>query len=178
MESSDEELMRRFQEGDQAAFNALYTRHAGTVYGFLQKLTGDAATAEDLTQVTFTSMVRSRDRFVDGMKLTPWLFTIAANAGRGVHRQRAVRTRAHEAELASTEVTTSQPSFDPGLQREVNEAIQKLPAAQREAVVLHKLQGLSFDEIAEILGVSSTAARIKAHRGYTRLRELLAHLKD
>lgn len=178
MEPSDEELMRRFRDGDEAAFDTLYARHSGPVFGFLQRLTRDQATAEDLVQVTFTSVVRSRDRFLDHMKLTPWLFTIAANAARGVHRQRTVRARVHEEQQVGAEVSVAPPEFDPGLRREVDAAMDKLPPAQREAVVLHKVQGLSFDEVAQILGVSATAARIKAHRGYEKLRELLAHLKD
>ena len=60
----------------------------------------------------------------------------------------------------------------------MSQAIAQLPPAQRDAVLMHKVQGLSFDEIAEAMGVSSTAARIKAHRGYAKLRELLAHLRD
>lgn len=178
MEPSDEELMRRFRDGEDAAFDALYARHSGAVFGFLQRLVRDEATAEDLVQVTFTSLVRSRDRFLDSMKLTPWLFTIAANAARGVHRQRAVRTRAHETQQLGAEVSVAPPEFDPGLRREVDAAMNKLPPAQREAVVLHKVQGLSFEEVAQVLGVSPTAARIKAHRGYEKLRELLANLKD
>ncbi|MFT3708582.1 MAG: sigma-70 family RNA polymerase sigma factor [Archangium sp.] len=170
--------MRRFRDGEDAAFDAIYSRHAGTVFGFLNKLTRDSAMAEDLVQITFTSMVRSRDRFLDSMKLTPWLFTIAANAARGVHRQKVVRERTAHEQKASAEVVSEQPTYDPGLRRAVDEALVKLPEAQREAVVMHKVQGMSFEEIAEVMGVSSTAARIKAHRGYAKLRELLAHLKD
>jgi RNA polymerase sigma-70 factor (ECF subfamily) len=53
------------------------------------------------------------------------------------------------------------------------EAPRKLPAQQRECVILHKLEGLSFEQIAQMLDISETAARIRAHRGYERLRELL-----
>ena len=169
--------MRRFREGDDGAFELLFERHASAVNGFLRKLTGDSATAEDLTQTTFTSLIRSKDRFVDGMKLTPWLFQVAANAARGLHRHRKVRERADQADVAA-EPIVYQPGFDPGLEREVSQAIDQLPPAQRDAVLMHKVQGLSFDEIAEAMGVSSTAARIKAHRGYAKLRELLAHLRD
>ncbi|MFO0600448.1 MAG: RNA polymerase sigma factor [Myxococcaceae bacterium] len=170
--------MRAFREGDSTAFEALFARHSGPVHGFVAKLTGDQATAEDLTQVTFASILRSKDRFVDGMKFTPWLYAIATNAARGVHRQRKVRTRAADEQKAMSPQSVEPTDFDPGLQRALSEAIDQLPPAQREAVVLHKLQGLSFEEVAETLGVSPTAARIKAHRGYTKLRELLAHLKD
>jgi RNA polymerase sigma factor (sigma-70 family) len=69
--------------------------------------------------------------------------------------------------------TVEQAPSDPGLRRKLERALAALPAQQREAVVMHKVHGLSFDDIAESLGVTSTAARIRAHRGYERLRELL-----
>lgn len=178
MESTDEELMKRFRDGEDAAFEALFGRHSGPVFGFLQRMVGERAAAEDLAQITFTSLIRSKDRFLDGMPFKPWLFTIAANAAREAHRSRQVRVRAREASLDVSETIAEPPSFDSGLQRQLTQALTQLPAAQREAVVLHKVQGLSFDEIADVLGVTASAARIKAHRGYARLRELLAHLKD
>src|SRR5204862_531283 len=52
------------------------------------------------------------------------------------------------------------------------------PVAQREVVVLHKVEGLSFEQVAEAIGITSTAARIRAHRGYVKLRELLKHLEE
>jgi RNA polymerase sigma factor (sigma-70 family) len=179
MEASDEELMLRYRDGEDAAFELLFNRHSNTVFGFLLRMTSDRGTAEDLAQTTFTSLIRSKDRFVDGTKFKPWLFTIATNAARELHRNKQVRVRASDELQAAAESTTSeQPNFDPGLQREVNVAMTQLPSAQREAVVMHKVQGMSFDEIGEVLGVTASAARIKAHRGYARLRELLAHLKD
>jgi RNA polymerase sigma-70 factor (ECF subfamily) len=62
---------------------------------------------------------------------------------------------------------------DPGQRRRIEQAFAKLPAQQRECVILHKLEGLSFEQIAQMLDISETAARIRAHRGYERLRELL-----
>ena len=178
MESSDEELMRAFRDGDDAAFDLLFERHSRPLHGFLLRMAGDRVAAEDLVQVTFTSLIRSKDRFLDRTPFKPWLFTIATNAAREAHRRRQVRVRAHEAQLDAPELSVDPPSFDSGLQRQLSDALTQLPAAQREAVVLHKVEGLTFEEVAEVLGVTASAARLKAHRGYARLRELLAHLKD
>ena len=70
------------------------------------------------------------------------------------------------------------PMGDPGLRNELAKAFAALPEAQREAVLLHKVHGLTFEQIAEAVGTSPTAARIRAHRGYERLRSLLGHLEE
>lgn len=175
---TDEDLMQRFCAGDQRAFEELYDRLAPGVQGFLKPMVRDAATAEDLLQVTFLSVIRARDRYAPGSPVSAWVYAIAANAARDVLRRRArgleelERTATGQADLAVDSV-----QGDPGLRRALEGALAELPSAQREAVVLHKVQGLSFEQIAQSLGTSATAVRIRAHRGYEKLRKLLAHLE-
>jgi RNA polymerase sigma-70 factor (ECF subfamily) len=177
-DATDEELMQRFCAGDQRAFEVLYDRLAPGVQGFLTPMVRDAATAEDLLQATFLSVIRSRDRYAPGSPVSAWVYAIAANAARDVLRKRArgledlERTATGQADLAVESV-----QGDPGLRRQLEVALLELPQAQREAVVLHKVQGLSFEQIAASLGTSATAVRIRAHRGYEKLRKLLAHLE-
>ena len=71
-------------------------------------------------------------------------------------------------------IAEPEPTVDPGLTREVERALAQLPQNQREAIVLHRFEGFSFREIGELLGVSETAVKVRAHRGYERLRLLLA----
>jgi len=172
---SDEELMEAFQDGDSSAMNALFDRHAKGVHAFLSRMVQDRTLADDLLQTTFLSVVRSADRYQRGLPFTPWLLTVAGNAARDTLRRKNLKVevaasdeerRAHEPSVEST------PS-DPGERRRIEQAFAKLPAQQREAVILHKLEGLSFEQIASMLDITSTAARIRAHRGYERLKELL-----
>ena len=67
---------------------------------------------------------------------------------------------------------------DPGLRTAIAKAFEALPASQREAVLLHKVHGLTFEQIAEALESTPTAVRIRAHRGYERLRALLGHVES
>ena len=67
---------------------------------------------------------------------------------------------------------------DPNVARAVGEALQQLPPEQREAVLLHKLHGLSFPEVAVAVGTTVGAAKVRAHRGYQRLKVLLAAWED
>lgn len=174
---TDEQLMSRFCRGEDSALEALFDRHAPAVQTFLARMVGDAAQAEDLLQMTFLSVVRSRGRYDEGTPFLPWLMTIAANAARSALRRRKHANAYLEDARASSPRTVAPVETDPSARRELLAALNALPAQQREAVVLHKVQGWSFEEIATALGITSGAARIRAHRGYDKLRELLAKLE-
>ena len=165
--------MARFCRGDEAAFDTLYERYAGVVFGFLNRMLHDQATAEDTLQATFLSFVRSRGRYEVGTSVRGWLFAIATNAGRDALRRRKAR-REELADPAFVDVPgDASAAPDPGLARDIEVAFAALPAAEREAIILHKICGFSFDEIAASLGITVTAAKVRAHRGYQRLRLLL-----
>ena len=171
----DEMLMERFLGGETAAFDTLFARHGGRVNAFLRRMVGPAA-ADDLTQATFLSVVRSRDRFQRGARFRPWLYAIAGNAARDHVRRARFEQPSDSGELP--EQVTAPPLPDPALERAVHRALAALPPAQREAIVLHRFEGLSFGEIAETLGLSESAVKVRAHRGYVQLRILLAHLGE
>ena len=163
--------MASFCAGADAAFEVLFDRYADAIHRHLYRLTHDRTSATDLTQVTFLSVVKSRDRFVPGSRFRVWLYVIAMNAWRD-HRRRTRR------ELLSADGTLPDEGYEPsmrdaGLEREVRAALAQLPEIQREAVTLHHLEDFSFKEIADMLGLSESAAKVRAHRGYERLRSLL-----
>ena len=176
-DETDEALMERFCEGDNAAFEALFARHSGRVQGFLGRMVRDGPLAEDLLQTTFLSVVRARGRFDTGTRFVPWLLTIAANAARD-----ALRRRQHAEGVARRDDASPgsvPPSVgDPGMRRRMEDAFQQLPEDQREAVLLNKVEGWTFEEIASLRGISVGAARIRAHRGYEKLRKLLEGLVE
>jgi RNA polymerase sigma factor (sigma-70 family) len=176
---TDELLMERFCAGDKVAFGLLFERFVPRVRAFLYPMVRDRALAEDLAQTTFLSIVRSKDRFLAGSPVAPWIFAIASNAARDSLRRRTagVEQLASDGAPAPEIAVHSEPT-DHGLQRELERALGELPVSQREVVVLHKVQGLSFEQVAEAIGITSTAARIRAHRGYVKLRSLLKHLED
>jgi RNA polymerase sigma-70 factor (ECF subfamily) len=175
---TDDDLMSRFCRGEEAAFDLLYQRHAAPVLAFLTRMVRDAALAEDLLQTTFLSFVRARGRYEPGTNVRAWVYAIATNAGRDALRRRRARPERLSDTGAPVDAPVDAPApADPAVARALEEALMKLPVDQREAVVLHKLQELSFDEIATALGITVGAAKVRAHRGYQRLRELLAPLE-
>jgi RNA polymerase sigma-70 factor (ECF subfamily) len=166
--------MDQFCRGDEKAFDALFDRHGPAVRGYLARLTGNSALADDLTQTTFLSLVRARGRFIRGSKFKPWLYAIATNAARDARRRKGDQLT-ETGELPGGE-GAEMAVRDPGLERQVQAALQQLPAQQREAILQHRFHGIPFAEIAEQEGVSESAVKVRAHRGYERLRELLKGL--
>lgn len=165
--------MERFCKGDAGAFDALFTRYSRPLHGYLARLTGDAASAEDLTQATFLSLVRSRGRFQRGSAVKPWLYAIATNAARDHGRRRRPEALSHDGELPNDAAAELPPERDAGLERAVRAALAQLPENQREVIVLHRFEGLSMSEIAQTLGAGESAVKVRAHRGYERLRTML-----
>lgn len=166
--------MTRFCGGDEKAFDALFDRHAPAVRGYLGRLVGNPAQADDLTQATFLSLVRARGRFLPGARFKPWLYAIATNAARDWRRRKGEQLTL-DGELPAGE-GEEMAVRDPGMERQVHAALQQLPGPQREAILQHRFHGLSFAEIAAVEGVSESAVKVRAHRGYGRLRELLKGL--
>ncbi len=133
----------------------------------------DAPLADDLVQTTFLSITRARGRFIQGARFKPWLYAIATNAARDAQRRRRELTTETGEVLTGDAAKVDAVEPDPGLERAVRPALAQLPEAQREAIELHRFDGLSFAEIAETAGVTESAVKVRAHRGYEKLRELL-----
>jgi RNA polymerase sigma factor (sigma-70 family) len=176
-QETDEVLMERLRGGDRCAFDALFARHSGSVHRFLSRRVGDTARAEDLTQETFLSLIRARGRYVAGRPFRHWLFAIAANAAR--HHLRADRREGARLRDVAASANAATATESGGIdERAVRQAVALLPDGHREVIVLHAYEGMTFAEIAEVLGSTGVAVRLRAHRGYRRLRELLGRSEE
>jgi len=170
---SDEALMARFCEGERRAFEKLFERYRRPIRTYLSRLVG-VGSAEDLAQATFLSVVRARGRFDRNARFRPWLYTIATNAARD-HLRRHRENVTGDGQLPSeiSDPGGGPASRDEGMERAVQRALGQLPEGQRLAIVMHRFQNFSFAEIAQALDLSESAVKVRAHRGYKRLRELL-----
>ena len=154
------------------------------VYRFSLRLTGDPSEAEDLTQETLLRAYRHWDTYTPGTSCRSWLFTICRNAFLRGREQRDRRRESLESELdvrveaigvaeLMRETGTDDPErmfFDSFVDAEVDASIAKLPDEFRDAVVLSDLEGLSYNEIAEVLAVPVGTVKSRLYRG----RRLLA----
>jgi RNA polymerase sigma-70 factor (ECF subfamily) len=133
--------MDQFLEGDARAFDALFSRHVAVLRSYLQRISGSASVADDLTQVTFVSVVRSRGRFQRGAKVKPWLYAIATNAARDWRRRSKFEAVSDEGVLPEVEAEAP-PERDVGLEKRVKQALAQLPEGQREAIVMNRYETL------------------------------------
>ncbi|MCC7536806.1 MAG: sigma-70 family RNA polymerase sigma factor [Deltaproteobacteria bacterium] len=168
--------MAAYLGGDSLAFRGLFDRLAPQLMRLLRARVGREADAHDLVQQTFLQLHRARNDFRPGARVRPWVVTIAMNLARDLGRRKG---RRKETELADEAVLVDpRPVAADGLERagdvrRVHDALAQLPAEQRRVIVLHWFEGLSFGEIAEMLDATPVAVRVRAHRGYERLRKLL-----
>lgn len=163
--------MTRYCQGDERAFEALFTRYATRVHAFLLRHVRDRARADDLLQATWLNVHRARATFRDGERFAPWLYTIANNARRddGRRRSRDQADLTREGTLPEPRVEPDEPAALDAVQA----ALADLSESYREVIVLHRWHDLGFVEIAKILGTTEGAVKLRAHRGYLALREAL-----
>lgn len=167
-------LMVQYQEGDAQAFHELFEALRSPLRSYLIGLTRNVARAEDLLQETFLHFHRARATYRPGRPVRPWAFGIARYAFLMDRRARGRRMRVIDESLELPEELPV-PSRVFGLtdHEAVRRALGKLPEEQREVLLLHHIWGFSFVEIGQTLGIRANAAKVRAHRAITRLRQLL-----
>ncbi|HEY6003471.1 MAG TPA: RNA polymerase sigma factor [Anaeromyxobacter sp.] len=170
--------MEAYAAGDAESFQRLFRALAPSVHAFFLRSAARSA-ADDLVQTTFLKLHAARRSWRRGERLRPWLFTIAAR----VRVDWLRRQGRQDSELDEEAEADPDPREDPAaetLAREradrVKRALDALPEPQRVVVHLHRFEELGFAEIGRILGITEGAAKLRAFRGYGRLRTLLADL--
>ena len=165
--------MARHVAGDATAFRELFERHAPALERLLLRDLSDKEEARDLVQQAFLQLHRARLDFDPSKRLKPWLYTIALNLKREHFRRRKRRPERPDSDAADREPTAPRGQEQTEARRSLGWALERLPADQREVIELHWFGELSFAELAESIGISVAAAKVRAHRGYLKLRELL-----
>lgn len=187
MQPTDLELVERVQSGDTEAFGVLVRRYQQRVYSHVCRMTGGGEDAADLTQEVFVKVYNSLNRFRGQASFQTWLFRVTANLCVDRHR-RAARapqvTRSLDAPLAGEdgEFEVEAPDWEQNpeqvlltaeLQQQVRSAILQLSEKLRAVVVMHDLEGLSYEEIAAALGIPVGTVKSRLFNARAALHELL-----
>ena len=154
-------------------------QHSDRVFRLAYRLTGDRHDAEDLTQEVFVRVFRSLDRYTPGT-FEGWLHRITTNLflDQARRRQRIrfdALSEAREGRLPSTDGSPADRYADQIFDDDVERALAALPPDFRAAVVLCDVEGLTYEEVAEILGAKLGTVRSRIHRGRAMLRQALSH---
>ncbi len=183
--STDFLFLEKLQNGDATAFDTLVMRYSNDIYALLYRLTENQEDARDLTQDTFLSALKAIKKFRGDADLKTWLYRIAINESRNrfrwwKRRKSDVTISLDEDENPLSEriqSTSENPEMET-LRRErekmLRQALQELPNNFKEVVILRDLEGLSYEEIANLLETNVGTVKSRIARGREELRKKLS----
>ena len=183
---SDEELIKRFQRGDEDAFTQLVRRFKDPLTNYVYRFLGEVDRANDVVQETFLRLYHYRQAYTRDAKFATWLYKVASNITKTELRREYVSRRylVHGISTDSDGEWSSDEFLDrdstPDLQvdttlkmRLVQQALMQISAAYREVVILRDIQQMSYEEITEITGLGLGTVKSRINRGRAQLQKLL-----
>jgi RNA polymerase sigma-70 factor (ECF subfamily) len=181
----DVQLMLRFQKGDLEAFQQLFNKYSPSVINFAFRFVGSRERAEELAQEVFLQVYRWQERYEPRAKFSTWLFKIAHNhclnevrkgeykvSHESLDSQRDSEGEERERELPDMnlrkgdDILAAKQTAD-----KIQTILRRLPESQRSALMLSRLEGLSYQEVAEVLGTTEKAVKSLVFRATQSLRE-------
>ena len=183
--ASDDEakLIARSQQQDHEAFGQLIDRYAGVVVNLAYRMVGNRADAEDPAQDAFVAAFKALPMFRADAKFSTWLYRIAANKCKDWLRSKlpgSVDVDDHQAVVAQL-VETQTPErllSQQQVAQQLDVAIQRLPPLYREAFVLKHVEGLSYEDMQELLGVHADTLKMRVYKGRVQLSRELSEWND
>ena len=182
---SDEDLMARTAEGEERAFTELVGRYKSRVSNLVSRLLNDREASDDICQEVFVRVHLHRKNYRRGAKFSTWLFTIAANLAKNEMRRRKRRRNWSSLDQLQENLNDSSLQLmDHRANREgdvevrqlqgvVGEAITSLPERYRTALVLRDIEGLAYEEIAQVLRIPGGTVRSRINRARLMLKRKL-----
>jgi RNA polymerase sigma-70 factor (ECF subfamily) len=161
-------LLARVRAGDTAAFGEIFDQYQTPLVNYLYRVVGDWELAADLTQDTFLKAYQALPRTEEGLQLAPWLYRIATNTALDTLRRRkriawVPFLEDYEPPAPGSDPSTTVPDDDI-----LHQALQALPPEGRIPLILHLHQGLSYKEIAELLGIAPNLVAVRVFRARER----------
>ncbi len=179
---TEKELIVRLKSGDEEAFNVFFERYKNTIYNFGLKFCGNREDASDILQETLINAFRYIKNFKGESKLSTWLYRIASNAcqkKRVSERNIVSFDDLEDHQIHSLNKHNENPhiTFE---RKEIAKLIQKailhLPENYRIPLILKDIEGLNHQEIAEVMNISVTNAKVRLHRARLMLKTIVEKL--
>ena len=177
--------MARCLKQDQDAFGQLVERYATVIVNVAYRMVGDRTEAEDLAQETFVAAFKALPTFRAESKFSTWLYRIAVNKCKDWLRVKRPGQSVHDVDIEEVfddrvveERTPERLLSQQQVAARLDQAIQRLPPLYREAFVLKHVEGLSYEEMQEIVGVNVDTLKMRVYKGRLQLSRELAELKE
>lgn len=172
---TETDLVERARDRDRAAFESLYRQHCGNVYGVCLRMLCDTASAEDCTQETFIQAWNNLPGFKGQSGFGTWLHRIAVNQVLMQRRRGKAQKRHLEAvgQDWAVDVAADPRRSRPATQMDLENAVSSLPTGARDVFVLCAVNGLSYQETSDCLGVAVGTCKAQLHRARRLLKERL-----
>jgi len=170
-------MMKRVQEGDEETYRTLLNEVGPLLYSYVRRRVFNKSLVDDVYQEVLFTLHRARHSYMTDRPFAPWLFTLAHNAfldAIGKNRKFAER----EVPVEFLPEAAPGEERDDSLGDELQKALTKLPESLRRPVTMMKIEGLTVEESAKQLGISETALKVRAHRGYARLKKILLESRE
>ena len=179
-------LIARSLKQDSDAFGQLVERYATVIVNLAYRMVGDRTEAEDLAQETFVAAFKSLPTFRAESKFSTWLYRIAANKCKDWLRAKRPGQGGQDVDIdevldhgvAAEERTPERLLSQQQVAAQLDRAIQRLPPLYREAFVLKHIEGLSYEEMQEILNVNADTLKMRVYKGRLQLSRELVELKE
>ena len=183
---SDEQLMSLFQGGDENAYIELVNRYKDKLINFIFNYLGDLESSEDVVQETMIKLYQKKHYYKEIAKFSTWLYTIAKNLANTELRKRKQRKTTLLSQFSKDDKTYELPSNDPEPGQEIQtdivnkiirDAVDQLSEKFKIVIVLRDVQGLSYEDISEIINVPLGTVKSRINRARLQLQVELKHLK-
>jgi RNA polymerase sigma-70 factor (ECF subfamily) len=180
MDATDRDLMLAVREGDAEKFGALFDRHQQNLFSFFYRLTGDAASSEDLVQDVFLRMLKYRKTFRPDSHFRGWMYQIA-RAARSDRFRKSQNENVSPEDFGRTLAKPIRPDehFEQSERaRILQKALMQLTDEKRELLVLARFQEISYAEIGDLLGIDEGTVKVRVHRAMKDLRAIVTTLSS
>ncbi|MGB0739604.1 MAG: RNA polymerase sigma factor [Planctomycetaceae bacterium] len=183
----DVQLMLKISADDQSAFEQLVLKYQDRLVGFFFNIVRDRSVSEDLAQEAFLRVYKARERYEPTARFSTWLFRIAHNLAsnqiRGAVRRKEVSLQTRNSTDSNSSLDTflaEQSALMPArtldsreMQQLVRDAVEQLSERQRTAVILHRFEDMSYEEIGDVMGLGTVAVKSLLSRARIKLKESL-----
>ncbi len=181
-EISNSELVQKSQLGDKAAFEQLVLRHQDLVFSLSFKLTGNRDMANDVAQESFIRAWKAIEKFRGDSTFGTWIYRITVNTAWTLRKKAKKHNTlniddTYEPIVIDEKKDPEQVAINADLTDVLVSALDKIPLDQRIIVELKNIEGRSHKEIADYLGISVTAAKVRLHRAHQKLRLILEEVE-